>query len=116
MKKVKKLSLTQKRNNKALLSTRTSIIYNCYNKNSKSFSTYGAKGITVCNEWRYNLNEFRKWAYDNKYRKGKIISRIDKTKGYYPENCRILTLKQHMLTIRRQSTISLYFLFDAELI
>lgn len=36
----------------------------CYNKKSVMYSYYGAKGITVCQEW-HDREVFRKWCKDN---------------------------------------------------
>lgn len=58
----------------------------CYNPNSIAYKQYGAKGITVCQEW-HDRETFRTWALANGYKKGLRINRIDPTKGYTPENC-----------------------------
>lgn len=62
------------------------IMKRCYNPKSVMWKTYGALGITVCEEW-HNRDNFRKWCKDNGYVKGKRVDRIDSTKGYFPENC-----------------------------
>lgn len=40
----------------------------CYNKNDKDYKYYGAKGITVCNEWINNFEAFMEWSLENGYR------------------------------------------------
>ena len=50
------------------------------------YSCYGAKGITVCEEW-HDREVFRKWCKDNGWTKGLKVDRIDTTKGYSPDNC-----------------------------
>lgn len=50
------------------------------------YSSYGAKGIEVCEEWRDREN-FRKWCKDNGWSKDLRLNRIDSTKDYSPENC-----------------------------
>ena len=39
----------------------------CFNVNSPKYKVYGAKGITVCNDWRFNYSEFKNWALKNGY-------------------------------------------------
>lgn len=59
----------------------------CYNPRSVIYSTYGAKGITVCDEWLNDRESFIKWCMENGYRKGLSVSRIDTGMGYSPDNC-----------------------------
>lgn len=67
----------------------------CYNKNNPSFKKYGAVGIVMCDEWINSYDSFKKWAIYNGYHDGLTIDRIDSTKGYFPENCRWLTLSEN---------------------
>lgn len=66
------------------------MIQRCHNPNDKGYSGYGARGITVCDEWRYKKDTFIKWALNNGYAPGLQIDRIDNDKGYYPDNCRFV--------------------------
>lgn len=50
---------------------------------------YRDRGITVCSEWR-KFQTFHEWAISNGWKKGMQIDRIDGTKGYCPENCRVV--------------------------
>lgn len=58
----------------------------CYNEKSIMWNTYGAKGITVCDEW-HDRNIFRTWASENGYKKGLRLQRKDSNIGYVPDNC-----------------------------
>ena len=70
------------------------IIARCYNPNNNRYNIYGARGITICDEWKNNKESFFKWAYDNWYKENLSIDRIDVNKGYSPDNCRWATPKQ----------------------
>lgn len=63
----------------------------CKNPNVKCYSTYGARGLTVCDEWRNNFLAFYNWAIDNGWKQGLQIDRISNDDGYNPKNCRIVT-------------------------
>lgn len=68
----------------------------CNNPNNSKYIWYGAKGITVCDEWRDYLS-FKKWAYENGYddkapRGGCTLDRIDVEKNYCPHNCRWISM------------------------
>jgi hypothetical protein len=66
----------------------------CYYPNNKTYSYYGGRGISICDEWRNDFAEFYKWALNNGYAEGLSIDRIDVNGNYCPENCRWATAKQ----------------------
>lgn len=77
----------------------------CYNRNSPSYKNYGARGITVCDEWRYDFSAFRDWAistgYDDTAPYGECtIERLDVFDGYCPENCAWKSMKEQSLNKR----------------
>lgn len=55
---------------------------------------YINQGISVCKEW-LSYENFHSWAMNNGYQKGLAIDRIDVNKGYSPENCRFVTVKEN---------------------
>ena len=84
----------------------------CYNPHSDMYHTYGALGITVCDEWKGHFDVFREWALKNGYDEnaefGKCtIDRIDVTKGYSPDNCRWTDVKTQQRN--RRDTIYLTY-------
>jgi len=50
--------------------------------------------VTMCKEWEQDFLAFRAWALNHGYRSDLTIDRIDNSKGYSPDNCRWVTLKQ----------------------
>ena len=67
----------------------------CYNKKADSYQWYGARGITVCEEWRCDYEAFRDWAFSHGYKENLTIDRIDVDKGYEPQNCQWLTSSEN---------------------
>ena len=63
----------------------------CYNKKDKKYAIYGARGISVCDEWKNDFLKFYKWSIENGYTEKSTIDRIDSDKGYCEENCRWTT-------------------------
>lgn len=78
----------------------------CLDEKDSSFSRYGGRGITICNDW-LDFNKFAKWALSNGYKKDLTIDRIDNNKGYEPTNCRWITNREQSLN-RRSNVIVEY--------
>lgn len=71
-----------------LYAIRNGIITRTENKNHGSYKKYGANGISMCDEWRNNPNDFIDWALSNGYADDLTIDRKNNDGNYEPSNCR----------------------------
>jgi len=72
----------------------------CYDPKQTNYSSYGGRGITVCQEWFDDTDAFVNWALANGFKRGLEIDRIDNDGSYSPENCRWVTHSQQMRNTR----------------
>lgn len=56
----------------------------------KTYKSYGAKGIKVCEQWM-SFETFSKWALQSGYNDKMTIDRINPGRGYSPDNCQWLS-------------------------
>ncbi len=54
---------------------------------SSLYNRYIALKPYLCNLWKDDYQEFKKWALDHGFKDNLIISRLDLDKEYSPENC-----------------------------
>ena len=78
----------------------------CHEPNNQQYVRYGARGITVCEEWRSDFESFVNWARANNYQKGLQIDRIDNDKGYSPDNCRFVSAMRNANNRRNNARYS----------
>lgn len=81
---------------KEMTSSRLYTIWNgmkgrCYVKTQGEYKHYGAKGIKVCDEWRFDFMAFYNWSINNGYAEHLSLDRIDYCGNYEPNNCRWVT-------------------------
>lgn len=67
----------------------------CFNLNAPDYKYYGAKGIQVCDEWRWKYMKFKVWALQKGYKKHLSIDRINNRGNYEPSNCQWITLSEN---------------------
>lgn len=79
----------------------------CYRKNDIHYPAYGARGITVCDEWKNDASTFFRWAFENGYQDNLTIERKNNDKGYCPENCTWVT-KEEQYKNKRQNIMITY--------
>lgn len=85
------------------------MIGRCTKENNKSYEKYGAKGITVCQEWQgeNGFVNFAEWALSNGYEEDLTLDRYPNQDGNYePSNCRWATYKQQANNVRKNVLIT----------
>ena len=96
----------------------SSMVSRCCKKEHRHYKYYGAKGITICDEWLKDPQAFYDWAIESGFeympdkngRNKLTIDRIDGTKGYSPNNCRWTTMVEQ----NNNKIDNIYFDYNGE--
>lgn len=75
------------------------MISRCHSKTSRAYKNYGARGITVCPEWRASLVVFYK-DMGARPSKDHSIDRINNNEGYSKDNCKWSTRAEQTINRR----------------
>jgi hypothetical protein len=91
---------------KPLYTSWCSMMRRCYYKKGYHYPWYGAKGVTICEEWQ-EYRAFEKWALEQGYKAGMVVSRIGDVGNYEPSNCKIVTAaeNQYEASIRKRKPV-----------
>ncbi len=81
------------------------MINRCHSPTSPSFWYYGARGITVCDDWRATFAAFYRDMGPRP--EGMTLERIDNDRGYEPGNCKWATRYDQMQNTRRTRRVTL---------
>ena len=79
----------------------------CYNPKCTVYKDYGARGITVSEEWLESSKPFFLWASANGYQDNLEIDRINNDGNYSPDNCRWTTRSENCLNRRDTFIVNL---------
>ena len=86
---------TLRQENKSLYWAWKAMKQRCQNPRCHVYHNYGARGITVCEEWQ-KFEPFCEWALENGYQKGLDLDRRNNDGNYSPENCRWITRRENV--------------------
>lgn len=91
-----------------LYSIWTNMKRRCYDARREAYKTYGARGITICDEWKNDYRIFFDWAINNGWYPGLTIDRKDVNGNYEPSNCRWVTKSVNSKENKQKSLLITY--------
>lgn len=89
-----------------------SMIQRCHSPANNKYRLYGARGISVCDRWRFGdgtLTGYECFFVDTGDRpEGMSLDRIDNDGNYEPDNCRWATATQQANNTRRKRSVTIH--------
>lgn len=82
-----------------LYSSWLNIKFKCKSPKSKSYKNFGAKGVAICKEWEKSYNNFYEYCINNGWKTGNIVSLIDKTGNFQPNNVEFLERRDRQISL-----------------
>ena len=64
----------------------------CHSKTCPEYKNYGAKNVTICEDWRNSFDSFKAFCENNGYKEGLIIDRINPYGNYEQSNVRFVDM------------------------
>ena len=87
--------------------TYSQMMRRCHNIQCPTYRYYGARGITVCDEWRGNPAEFLRWADNQNRPSGSTLHRIKGHLDYSPDNCKFIPATRNSAQTRANRMITI---------
>lgn len=106
----RKSRLTHGQTNNPLYDIWHAMVSRCHNKSNSQYKYYGAKGVSVCSEWRNDMFSFFDCVskLDNYMRDGYSLDRINVEGNYEPNNVRFATQRTQIINRRKMKNNSGY--------
>ena len=98
-------AVTHSRSDQPIYNTWRGMLGRCKHRSNRFYHNYGGRGISVCDEWQ-DAATFIKWAFENGWKEGLQIDRVDNDGNYCPGNCRFVTRKQNCRNARHNIMIT----------
>jgi len=78
----------------------------CFKETNQDYKNYGARGITICDEWRYNFQTFYDYMTQLPHygECGRSIDRINNDGNYEPGNMRWATSREQTMNGRKRKS------------
>jgi hypothetical protein len=87
------------------------MIYRCYNPECRIYEDYGARGIQVCDRWKYSVETFVK-DVGSKPDPKLTLERINNDGNYEPGNCKWATRAEQTWNTRRMQRKRIKLIWD----